>query len=69
MQHKPSYHKQLRKKITVRAVMKKKFEADIDENNDKIDDTAQKSKESKKTIVRGDRKIENTENFLWELLS
>ena len=62
MEHESSFNKQLRKEITARAVMNKKFkmlEADIDENNKKIDDADMEIKRIKKAISKRKQKNRN----------
>ena len=59
MEHESSINKQLRKEITARAVMNKKIkmlEADIDENNKKIDDAYMEIKRIKKAISKRKQK-------------
>ena len=67
MEHKSSYNNQLRKEITAKAVMNKKIkmlEADIDENNKKIDDADMEIKRIKKAISKRKQKIEIISIFL-----
>ena len=55
MEHNCSFNKQLRKEITARAVIYKKFkklEADIDDSNEKVDDISQEITRIKKAIRR-----------------
>ena len=62
MEHESSFNKQLRKEITVRAVMNKKIkklEADIDENNKKIDIVDEEIKRIKKLIPKRKKKNRN----------
>ena len=59
MEHESSFNKQLRKEITARAVTNKKnkmLEADIDENNKKIDDADMEIKRIKKLILKRKKK-------------
>ena len=62
MEHESSFNKQLRKEITARAVMNKKIkmlEADIDENNKKVDDADMEIKRIKKAISKRKQKNRN----------
>ena len=62
MEHESSFNKQLRKEISARAVMNKKIkmlEADIDENNKKIDDADMEIKRIKKAISKRKQKNRN----------
>ena len=62
MEHESSFNKQLRKEITARAVMNKKIkmlEADIDENNKKIDDADMEIKRIKKAVSKRKQKNRN----------
>ena len=62
MEHESSFNKQLRKEITARAVMNKEIkmlEADIDENNKKIDDADMEIKRIKKTVSKRKQKNRN----------
>ena len=62
MEHESSFNKRLGKKITARAVMNKKIkmlEADIDENNKKIDDVDMEIKRIKKAISKRKQKNRN----------
>ena len=66
MEHESSFNKQLRKEITARAVMNKKIkmlEADIDENNKKIDDVDIEIKRIKKAISKRKQKNRNYINL------
>ena len=59
MEHKSSFNKQLRKKITARAVMNKKikmFKDNIDENNKKNDDISKEINRIKKVIRKRKQK-------------
>ena len=66
MEHESSFKNQLRKEITAKAVMNKKIkmlEADIDENNKKIDDVDIEIKRIKKAISKGKQKNRNYINL------
>ena len=72
MEHNSSKSKQLRKETKVRAGLNKKnrmFSADTDEIFEKVEIQPEKSIESEKPEIRGDRTVEKMENFLWELMS
>ena len=59
MEHVSSFNKQLRKRITTRAVMNKqikKLEVNIDENNKKIYDVDMEIKRIKKAIYKRKKK-------------
>ena len=67
MEHESSFNKQLRKEISARAVMNKKIkmlEADIDENNKKIDDADMEITRIKKLYLKESKKIEIISIFL-----
>ena len=72
MEHNSSFNKQLRKETAARAVLNKKIKmlkVDVDVNKNNWRRYLEKSRESKKPYVEGNKKIKNTENFLRELMS
>ena len=69
MEHNSSFNKQLRKEITARAVIIKKFkmlEVDIDEGNKKLYDVDMETKRNKKFILKRKKKNRTYTDLFFE---